>query len=76
VLYVTGTSRQQKRDKLRDGAVFGPNGPYECPCYKYPKRTDRFFIFTVDMASKEVEGRVKSSSHWTLRGVALLCSID
>merc|ERR1719197_1397219 len=24
---------------------FGRDGPYDCPVYKYPKRTDRYIIF-------------------------------
>ncbi len=50
--------------------MFGVNGPYECPCYKYSERTDRYFIFNVNLIT-----RVNKPLHWTLRGTALLCSI-
>jgi dynein heavy chain len=50
---------------------YGPYGGFECPCYKYPNRTDRNFIFMVTMASRD-----HKPMHWTLRGVGLLCSKD
>jgi dynein heavy chain len=50
---------------------YGPYGGFECPCYKYPNRTDRNFIFWVTMASRD-----HKPMHWTLRGVGLLCSKD
>ena len=50
---------------------YGPYGGFECPCHKYPNRTDRNFIFLVTMASRD-----HKPIHWTLRGVGLLCSKD
>merc|ERR1712139_166018 len=47
VLYVTANSKTEQA-KLRK-EMFGSHGPYECPVYKYPKRTDRFFIFFVTL---------------------------
>lgn len=44
--------------------------PYECPCYKYPARTDRFFIFFSNLRCNAE----KNSLFWGLRGVALLCN--
>lgn len=52
--------------------IFGPQGPYEAPCYKYPTRTDRFIIFLVTLNCTPQ----KPPTHWTLRGVALLCNTD
>jgi len=42
---------------------------YSCPVYKYPRRTDRYFIFRVAIPC---EGAAK----WKLRGVCLLCQTD
>jgi len=43
---------------------------YRCPVYKYPKRTDNFWVFDVDLPCEE------GDTHWRLRGVCLLCSIE
>jgi len=49
-----------------------PEKWYKCPVYTKPKRGGSCFVFDVklpfDPATKQ--------SHWILRGVALLCSID
>lgn len=68
VLYVTAVTKAGKKAKRE---MFGSLGPYECPCYKYPARTDRYLIFMVDLITKH-----KRPTHWTFRGVALLCSTD
>lgn len=52
--------------------VYGAAGPYECPCYKYRTRTDRFFIFIVTLKAQQE----KNPAFWTLRGVGLLCNTD
>ena len=84
-LYVTGTTKQLRRDHIKSGA-YGPNGPYECPLYKYPVRTDRFFIGMVSLSSRaqpagasgigSVARDAPKKEHWILRGVALTCSTD
>jgi len=43
---------------------------YDCPVYKQPKRTDINYIFTVKLKTNT------DPEHWTMRGVALLCSRD
>lgn len=69
VVYVTATTRAQK--KARAGGDYGPYGGYEAPCYRYALRTDRHYVFSVVLASRD-----HRPLHWTLRGVALLCSTD
>jgi dynein heavy chain len=45
---------------------------YDCPCYKYRNRTDRFFIFHVTLRTSSD----KTRNHWILRNVGLLCNDD
>lgn len=66
VMHVTAGMKAKAR-----AADYGPYGGYECPVYKYPARTDRYLIFSVTLASRD-----KKPAHWTLRGVALLCTTD
>ncbi|KAF0689476.1 Aste57867_19083 [Aphanomyces stellatus] len=68
VLYVTATTKLLKKNRSGD---YGPYGGFDCPVYKYPTRTDRYLVFTVTMPSRE-----HRPVHWTLRGVALLCTTD
>ena len=42
---------------------------YECPIYRKPHRTDATYIGSIDLETD------LPPSHWTLRGVALLCDI-
>jgi len=67
VLHVSANTKvlQAKENK----AIFNP-APYEAPVYKYPARTDRFFVF---FANLRVEPE-KNNIFWSLRGVALLCN--
>lgn len=43
---------------------------YECPIYRKPLRTDSTYIGSIDLETIDY-----LPSHWTLRGVALLCDI-
>ena len=66
-------SANQKSDEMKVRKdVYGTQGPYDCPCYKYRSRTDRFFVFFVTLKCS-IE---KNPSFWTLRNVALLCNTD
>jgi len=66
ILYVTAASQKGKKveaDKAQN--------VYKCPCYKYPRRTDKYLVFHVPL-NCEVTGPVQ----WKLRGVSLLCSTE
>ncbi|CBN78680.1 dynein heavy chain [Ectocarpus siliculosus] len=65
VMYVTAVTKAQRKALSGD---YGPHGGFDCPVYKYSLRTDKYIIFLVTLAA-----RSKHPSHWTLRGVALLC---
>jgi dynein heavy chain len=67
ILYITGKLRKEEEKSRRE--LFGAFGPYECPVYKYPCRTDRYLLFFVTLKGS-------GDSHpnkWALRGTALLC---
>ena len=66
VLYVTAVTKALGKSKT---AALGVT--YDCPCYKYPRRTDLHLIFIAKIPSK-----FNKPEHWILRGVALLCSTD
>lgn len=68
ILHVMCVTTVQKRNKTGE---YGPYGAYECPCYRYPQRTQDFFVFSVDLGSRQ-----HRPSHWMLRGVALLIWSD
>jgi dynein heavy chain len=70
VLFVTANLKEEERKSRRE--QFGQHGPYECPCYKYRARTDRYLIFNVNLRCTSD----RNPSFWTLRGAALLCNID
>ena len=70
VLWVTSLSKELEAKSRRE--LYGAQGPYECPCYKYPSRTDRYLIFMVTM--KCPPGR--PPRHWGMRGVSLLCNTE
>ncbi len=42
---------------------------YNCPVYKYAKRTDKYLIFRVNLNSE-----TETPSKWKLKGVTLLCA--
>jgi len=44
--------------------------PYAAPLYKYPARTDRFFVFFANLRCEPE----KNNIFWSLRGTALLCN--
>jgi dynein heavy chain len=62
VLYVSATT--SAKAKARQGKF------YECPCYTRPRRTGLSFVFRVMLPTNV------NPEHWTMRGVALLCSKD
>lgn len=70
VLYVTANLKAEESKAKRD--TYGAQGPYECPCYKYRSRTDRYLIFFVNLKCTQE----KNPNFWTLRAVGLLCNTD
>jgi dynein heavy chain len=69
VLHVTANTKSEEFKVRKD--IFGTQGPYEAPCYKYPCRTDRFMVMMVTL-----KGGDRPPAHWALRGTALLCNIE
>ncbi len=60
LLHVTAINKKKSGD---DKSV------YNCPVYKYAKRTDKYLIFRVNLNSE-----TDPPSKWKLKGVALLCA--
>ena len=53
----------------------GNNTPtYKCPLYKYPKRTDKYFIIEIGLKISDNSTGGKDEKYWQKRGVALLCN--
>ena len=59
----TGCLCVQAKDRKRSQV-------FEAPCYAIKRRTGQNYIATFPLRSED------DRAHWTLRGVALLCSID
>ena len=70
LLLITAVTKAAKKTIL-SSADYGPYGPYECPVYKYPARTDKYLIFTVLLPTHD-----QKPTHWILRGVALLAATN
>eukprot|EP00743_Colponemidia_sp_Colp-15_P002217 GILK01002403.1.p1 GENE.GILK01002403.1~~GILK01002403.1.p1 ORF type:complete len:1329 (-),score=303.46 GILK01002403.1:72-3644(-) len=66
IIHVSAVSKNEKKGGKNEAA----GGPYECPVYKYPRRTDKYLVFKVNLKTDV------HPMHWTLRGVSLLCSTD
>jgi dynein heavy chain len=67
VIHVTAVTLKEKRAR---GGDYGPFGPFDCPVYKYPKRTDKYLIMRLNLKTDV------NPSHWRLRGAACLCSTE
>jgi len=70
ILLVSANHKTQEAISRKDS--YGVQGPYDCPCYKYRARTDRYFIFLVTLKCTPE----KNSAFWTMRAVGLLCNTD
>lgn len=68
-----GAAKQKQDDKSSEKTM------YACPVYKYPKRTDKYFIFKVNLKSDGQGGStnlsrgVTSPMKWKLMAASLLC---
>jgi dynein heavy chain len=66
-------SKAKQDDKSSEKSKFS------CPVYKYPKRTDRYLIFRVDLKSDGAGGSatlsrgVTPAMKWKLMAASLLC---
>jgi dynein heavy chain len=67
VIRVTAITLKDKKSK---GADYGPFGPFDCPVYKYPRRTDKYLVMRINLKTEV------APSHWRLRGLAALCSTE
>jgi len=67
ILFVTALAQNEQKKRVKE--LYCPLAPYQCPCYKYPVRQDRYLVFEVNMITKD-----KNPDHWIMRGVAMLCS--
>jgi len=47
---------------------------YKCPLYKYPRRTDKYFIMEIGLKISGSSGGDQDEKFWQKRGVALLCN--
>jgi dynein heavy chain len=68
VVHVSASTKTLQNKRNRE--MFGSWGAYESPVYKYFARTDRFFIFFINLRCTQE----KNPIFWGLRGVALLCN--
>jgi len=64
LLHVSADNAKQKK-------ADNDKAQYNCPVYKYPRRTDKYLIFKVKLQGDQAQ---KTAPQWKLRGVALLCS--
>jgi len=57
-------------EEIKSGA--GAQGSlYRCPVYKYPKRTDKYFIIEINL---KCPGNDQDEKYWQKRGVAMICN--
>jgi dynein heavy chain len=70
VLLVSALLKADEAKSRKD--LYGSHGPYDCPCYKYRSRTDRYYVFMVTLKC----AAEKNPAFWTLRAVSLLCNVD
>jgi dynein heavy chain len=63
ILYVTAINKKKSGEPERNN--------YNCPVYKYPRRTDKYLVFRVALPCES-----SVPQKWKLRGVALLCSTE
>lgn len=59
------------KDLRAMGVSYGPNGPFNCAVYKYPKRNDRYLIFRLLLKSDP-----QHPYHWKLRGICLVTQTE
>lgn len=65
LLYVSAEKKKKGQGDMEKPQKFN------CPIYKYMKRTDLYLIMRVWL---NCDGNSGGSKYWKLRGVALLCT--
>jgi len=70
VLFCSANLKTEEMKVIKE--TFGAQGPYNCPCYKYRNKTDRFFIFWVTLKCTPD----KNPAFWTMRATSLLCNTE
>ena len=65
VMHISAISNNETQNQSSNLVSKSMN--YICPVYKKPKRTDRYFITTVNLRTNV------TPDTWTLRGACLLC---
>lgn len=79
VTAVSGSAGPGPGMKGKPDDKYAEKGMYDCPVYKYPKRTDKYLIFRVKLRcdggnQASMSRTMNASMVWKLQGVALLCS--
>jgi len=58
----------------------GGDKGFSCAIYKYPSRTDKYFIVKINLKCDSGQGNVsramQPAMNWRLKGCALMCSRD
>lgn len=66
----------QIEDTNKNLLATSTNQYYKCPLYKYPKRTDKYFIMEINLKITDASSGGKDEKYWQKRGVALLCNSE
>jgi dynein heavy chain len=71
VIYITAMRADEMRSRFAGTAHGAASAWYSAAVYKYPRRTDAYFIFRLSLKTGEFPPH-----HWRLRGVCLVAQVD